>query len=75
MKNLEVVPNNGLIVSKYNPAHPASDQLFKIEANWSLGDHKRNFVLIVEDMQKDYAPYTSTTFYQTASNSWNVSVS
>ena len=57
MPNLEVVANDrGLVVSD-DPAYPATDHLFKIKCSYKMDDHKRNYCLIIEDMQYDYLDY------------------
>jgi len=58
MDNLKVVPNDkGLVVSKFPEDYPATDHLFEILANYKVADHKRNYALIIEDMQYAYEPY------------------
>ena len=54
MTNLSLIPNDGHVVSKYPHDHPAAKTLFQIESYFKLGDKKRNYALIVEDMQKSY---------------------
>jgi len=56
MDNLKVIPNDGIIKSD-NPIYPATDHLIQISCNYKIGDVKRNYVLIVEDMQYEYDSY------------------
>ena len=50
MANLKTVANDqGLVVSD-DPQYEATDHLFEINCSWKIGDHKRNYVLIIEDM-------------------------
>ena len=57
MANLKTVANDqGLVVSD-DPQYEATDHLFEINCSWKIGDHKRNYVLIIEDMQYSYEVY------------------
>ena len=56
MHNLEVVPNDGLVVSD-NKDYPATDHLYVIKANYKVDSQKRNYVLLIEDMQYAYETY------------------
>ena len=57
MANLKTVANDkGLVVSN-DPDYPATDHLFEISCSYKIQDHKRNYVLVVEDMQYAYEPY------------------
>mmetsp|Transcript_68208 Transcript_68208/g.181504 ORF Transcript_68208/g.181504 Transcript_68208/m.181504 type:complete len:326 (-) Transcript_68208:81-1058(-) len=65
MDNLKAHPNDGEapgangtphMVSEYE-GYAAADDVLVIESAWRLDTHKRNFVLIVEDMEKGYESY------------------
>ena len=57
MANLKKVDNDkGLVVSD-DPKYPATDHLFEINCSYKIEDHKRNYVLIVEDMEYAYETY------------------
>jgi len=56
MDNLRVVPNDGVLKSDHAD-YPATDHLIQIKCNYKIGDVKRNYVLIVEDMQYEYETY------------------
>lgn len=58
MHNLKVLPNEGFLTSQY-PDYPATDHLFDISCGYKIGDHKRNYVLIIEDMQNTYKSYVT----------------
>ena len=55
MDNLKILPNNDVITSDH-PDYPATDHLFDISCGYKISDHKRNYVLVVEDMQMTYKP-------------------
>jgi len=58
MDNLKVVPNDeGIVVSDYPDDYPATDHLFVIKSDYKISDFKRNYVLVIEDMQYSYKPY------------------
>ena len=61
MPNLVVVTNDPAgaypVVSTYSD-HPAVTELMQMGPSWQLGDRKRNYCLLVEDMQKEYDAYT-----------------
>merc|ERR1712023_50177 len=59
MSNLKVVPNPGLVKSDFPESYPATDHLFEINGSYSITEPavKRNYVLIVEDMQYEYKTY------------------
>mmetsp|Transcript_11326 Transcript_11326/g.41443 ORF Transcript_11326/g.41443 Transcript_11326/m.41443 type:complete len:330 (-) Transcript_11326:64-1053(-) len=57
MSNVHTVPNTeGKLVAHYED-HPVPDQLIDFNCSWQLADHKRNFCLIVSDMQKEYVDH------------------
>ena len=53
MDNLKVVPNDGLVTSEHAD-YPATDHLYEITCNYKIESQKRNYVLIIEDMQYSY---------------------
>ena len=53
MDNLRKVPNEGVIVSEF-PDYPPTDHLFEIKASYKIEDQKRNYCLVIEDMQYSY---------------------
>ena len=60
MDNLKVVPNDkGLVTSEFEDQeeYKATDHLYEIQANWKVTDQKRNFCLVIEDMQNAYGTY------------------
>merc|ERR1712113_1346899 len=57
MSNLKIFPNDkGEVVTDHDD-YPATDVLFDISCFYKIEDQKRNYVLIVEDMQYCYEPY------------------
>lgn len=54
--NLYVVPNNGIVTGTHDD-YPASDHLVNISCNYKIGNVKRNYVLVIEDMQYEYESY------------------
>merc|ERR1719410_24463 len=57
MDNVKVFPNDGLVVSD-NADYPATDHLFEFSASYKLDEvEKRNYCLVIEDMQYAYEPY------------------
>jgi len=57
MDNLKKVANDkGLVVSEFED-YPATDHLFEISCNYKIEDQKRNFCLVIEDMQNGYDEY------------------
>jgi len=56
LPNVKVIPNDGIVESEYAD-YPATDHLYQIKCNYEIGDVKRNYVLIVEDMQYEYESY------------------
>merc|ERR1719410_3012946 len=57
MDNVKVFPNDGLVVSD-NADYPATDHLFKVSASYKIDAvEKRNYCLVIEDMQYAYEPY------------------
>lgn len=58
MDNLEIIPNDGFVKAT-NDDYPATDHLFKIRCNYKVGNIKRNYVLIIEDMQNEYKSYVT----------------
>jgi len=56
MDNVEAIPNDGIVVGTYND-YPVSDHVVKISCNYKIGDYKRNYVLVIEDMQNEYEDY------------------
>jgi len=57
MGNRKIVPNDGIVVSEDPENYPATDHLFDLKAHYKIEDHKRNFVLVIEDMEKGYEGY------------------
>merc|ERR1711881_719375 len=58
MDNLTVEPNDkGLVTSEYPDTYPCTDHLFDIKCAWNVGDKKRSYCLIIEDMEKGYEQY------------------
>ena len=57
MANLKVVPNDQGLVVADDPKYEATDHLFEIGCHYKIGDHKRNYVLVIEDMEYCYEPY------------------
>jgi len=56
MDNLYEVPNNGIVTGTHDD-YPASDHLVNISCNYKIGNVKRNYVLVIEDMQYEYEFY------------------
>jgi len=56
MLNVVEIPNEGQITSEF-PDRPAIKNLLEINCEYNLKDHKRNFVLIIEDMEKEYESF------------------
>jgi len=56
MDNVEVVPNDG-IVKGTDDDYPATKTLMNISCGYKIGNVKRNYVLIIEDMQVEYEEY------------------
>ena len=56
MDNVKIVPNNGLVVSDYKD-YPVTDQLYDISASYKISDQKRNYALIIVDMQNGYESF------------------
>jgi len=56
MDNLVIIPNDGIVKGTHDD-YPATDHLLKISCNYKIGNAKRNYVLVIEDMQKEYQPY------------------
>jgi len=56
MDNLTVVPNDGIVTGTHDD-YKATDHLFKISCNYKIGNAKRNYVLVIEDMQNEYLDY------------------
>ena len=59
MKNMQTYPNEGLVVGDDPVNYPASDTLFEISCHYKATDHKRNYVLIIEDMENGYGTYVN----------------
>lgn len=57
MRNLKRVPNDKGLVTGGTDEYPVTDHLFEITCSYKIADHKRNFVLIIEDMQYGYETY------------------
>lgn len=57
MHNLQVVPNDGEVVSDFPEEYPHTDHLVVIEAGYKIEDQKRNYCLVIEDMQYGYEQY------------------
>jgi len=56
MDNLYEIPNNGIVVGTHDD-YPVTDHLMKISCNYKIGNVKRNYVLVIEDMQYEYEFY------------------
>jgi len=56
MDNVKVIPNDG-IVKGTDDDYPTAKHLMKISCNYKIGNVKRNYVLIIEDMQVEYDEY------------------
>jgi len=58
MHNLNELKNDGYIISDDPIGYPATDHVFEIKASYNLKDcGKRNYVLIIEDMEIGYKTY------------------
>ena len=57
MDNKQTFPNEGLVVGGDPENYPASDHLFEISCHYKATDLKRNYVLIIEDMENGYGSY------------------
>jgi len=57
MANRNIIPNKGHVVSQDPENYPATDHLFELKAHYKIEDFKRNFVLIIEDMEVGYEDY------------------
>jgi hypothetical protein len=49
MDNVQVYPNNGHIANHCDD-YLATDHLIDIQCSYEIGDHKRNYVLLMVDM-------------------------
>lgn len=58
MPNVKTVHNTGQVVSKHKD-YPASNELFNISCSYKIGDVKRNYVLIVEDLEEGYKQWVN----------------
>jgi len=56
MDNLVVILNDGIITGTHDD-YPVTKTLVKLSCNWKIGNTKRNYVLVVEDMQYEYEEY------------------
>jgi len=56
MDNVYVVPNDGIVTGTHDD-YPVTDHLMKISCNYKIDNAKRNYVLIIEDMQYEYEFY------------------
>ena len=54
MDNRQTTPNVGLVVGDDPINYPAPDHLFSTSCHYKVADHKRNYVLIIEDMENGY---------------------
>ena len=58
MRNVIVHPNdNGIVTSDHPDTHPCSDHLFEISCYYNIEDRKRNYCLVIEDMENGYKDY------------------
>ena len=60
MRNVIVHPNDkGIVTSEYPDTYPCADHLFEISCFYKIGDRKRNYCLVIEDMEKGYGTYVN----------------
>jgi len=56
MDNLQEIPNDGIVTGTHDD-YPVTKTLVKICCNYKIGNIKRNYVLVIEDMQYEYEDY------------------
>lgn len=56
MDNVQVYPNNGRIANHCDD-YLATDHLIDIQCSYKIDSHKRNYVLLMVDMQYGYQDY------------------
>lgn len=59
MENVKRHPNSGIVVSEYPESYPCTDHLFEISCKYKIGDQKRSYVLVIEDMEVGYGTYVN----------------
>jgi len=59
MDNLKTYPNDGIVVSEYPDSYPAAEHVHDISCSYKIGGKKRNYVLVIEDMEVGYAQYVN----------------
>lgn len=58
MRNVIVHSNDkGIVTSAYPDTYPCADTLFEISAYYKIEERKRNYVLVIEDMENGYGKY------------------